>query len=533
MERKRVGIVGAGVSGLAACKHALDTGFSPVVFEADESIGGVWTRTLESTRLQATTGAYRFSDLAWPESVTEKYPSHRKVMDYIKSYACKFELLKYIRFNSQVLGVEYFGATEEEIMSLELWSGNGTAFGAGKGGVWRLTVKDLKVGNTEVFQVDFLILCIGRHSGTPNIPEFQANGPELFKGKILHSLDYSYMDNVAEFVKGKDVTIVGSGKSAFDIAAEVARVNGTSKPCTMIYRTKHWLVHKSSVWGVELGYLYLNRISQLLFHKPGEGFLHYILATALSPLRWAISKVIETYFKWSIPLQKHGMVPDYNFSYAMSACLIAMLPEGFYDMVDEGSIMLKKSKTFSFCDNGIILQDGNERVKSDIVILATGFRGDQKLRDIFTANWCKRIVAGSSNTAVPLYRECIHPRIPQLAIIGYSESLTHIYAAERMANWVAHFLGGGFQLPSIRCMEKSIAEWTKYKNRYNGKYFRRSCISTINIWFNDLLCQDIGCNPKRKKGFLAEWFQPYGPADYAARLVEQSSGSFRSKPSEH
>jgi len=64
-------------------------------------------------------------------------------------------------------------------------------------------------------------------------------------------------------------------------------------------------------------------------------------------------------------------------------------------------------------------------------------------------------------------------------------------------------------------MEKSVTEWAEYKNLYNGKYFRRSCISTTNIWLNDLLCQDMGCNPKRKKGFLAEWFQPYGPADYA------------------
>lgn len=80
--------------------------------------------------------------------------------------------------------------------------------------------------------MDFLILCIGRHSGTPNIPEFKANGPEFFRGKILHSLDYSYMDNVTEFVKGKNVTIVGSGKSAFDIAAEVARVNGESRIST-------------------------------------------------------------------------------------------------------------------------------------------------------------------------------------------------------------------------------------------------------------------------------------------------------------
>ena len=98
------------------------------------------------------------------------------------------------------------------------------------------------------------------------------------------------------------------------------------------------------------------------------------------------------------------MVPDYSFSFAMSSCLIAMLPEGFYDRVDKGSIILKKSKAFNFSSDGIILQDRNETIKSDIVILATGFRGDQKLRDIFTANWCRKIVAGSPDTAAPLYR---------------------------------------------------------------------------------------------------------------------------------
>jgi dimethylaniline monooxygenase (N-oxide forming) len=63
-------------------------------------------------------------------------------------------------------------------------------------------------------------------------------------------------------------------------------------------------------------------------------------------------------------------------------------------------------------------------------------------------------------------------------------------------------------------MEKSIAEWEKYKKRYNGEYVRRSCISTVNIWLNDFF-QDIGCNSRRKKGLLAELFQPSGPADYA------------------
>ncbi|KAJ4776900.1 Flavin-containing monooxygenase [Rhynchospora pubera] len=518
MDKRKVGIIGAGVSGLAACKHVIDKGFDPIVFEAEPDIGGVWAHTLESTRLQASTDAYRFSDFPWPADLADgACPSHDKVLEYIKAYAQQFNLVKCIRFNSRVMGMEYVGIDEEEMAAWETWAGNSKAFNSEKG-EWHITVEDLKLGITEVFRMDFVIVCIGLYSGTPNIPDFPTKeGPEIFKGQVIHSMDYSNMyDDVAlQFIKGKRVTVIGSGKSAFDIAAECARANGTEYPCTMVCRTKHWLVNDSQILGIDLGYFYLNRFSELLIHKPGQGFLSRLLPTCLSPLKWGISKVVETYFKSKIPLEKHGMVPEYSFGHAMSSCQIARLPEGFYDKVEEGSIVLKKSKSFTFCHDGVVLNGGDESIQSDLVIFATGFRGDQKLRNLFLSPWLQKLVAGSSNTTVSLYRECIHPRIPQLAVIGYSSSLTDMYVSERMSTWVAHFLAGSFQLPRIRKMEAGIQQWEKYKRRYNGKDFRSSCVSALNIWYNDILCQDMGQNPRRKKGFMAEWFEPYGPADYA------------------
>ncbi|KAL0427332.1 UNVERIFIED_CONTAM: putative flavin-containing monooxygenase 1 [Sesamum latifolium] len=362
---------------------AASRGFNPVVFEAEEQVGGLWNHTIESTRLQNIKDFFQFSDFPWPSSVRDPLPTNAQLLEYLQFYARHFELLPYIKFNSKVISVSYVGECEEEIQSWELWGGSGKAFGSK--GKWNLKVLHTKEESVKEYAAEFVVICIGRFSGLPEIPSFPPGyGPEVFSGKVLHSMDYSAMDNAnaAEFIKGKRIAIIGSGKSAVDIAFECGKANGNDIPCTVIQRTIHWMLpHDAQPWGLSSGFLCFSRFAELLVHKPGEGFLSSILATSLWPL------------------------------------------------------------CFSFCKEGLILDGEDDPVKADIVIYATGYKGDEKLKNIFSSPTFQDFIAGSPTSTIPLYRQMINPRIPQLVVISYSESLSKsLYIRDEVQ--VARILSG-------------------------------------------------------------------------------------------
>lgn len=145
-KKEVIAIIGGGISGLLACKYCISKGFDPILFESKSSIGGVWTKTIGSTKLQTPKPVYQFSDFPWPDSVNQVFPDQQMVLEYIESYARHFDLFSHIHFNSKVLSLNFEdgGSGDGE------WNLWGEAYSYSNKGKWKVTVQDTRAISPQI-----------------------------------------------------------------------------------------------------------------------------------------------------------------------------------------------------------------------------------------------------------------------------------------------------------------------------------------------------------------------------------------------
>ena len=97
--------------------------------------------------------------------------------------------------------------------------------------------------------------------------------------------------------------------------------------------------------------------------------------------RAVVSKFIESYVTWKLPLEKYGLKPDHSFEEDYASCQMALIPKNFFEEADKGMIRFKKTSKWCFYDQGIEFEDGTT-LEADVVILATGYDGKKKLKAI-------------------------------------------------------------------------------------------------------------------------------------------------------
>jgi len=196
----RVAIIGAGSSGIAACKVLKQHGVPFNCFEAGDRVGGNWvygnsnglSSAYQSLHINTSRPKMQYSDFPMPAHYPD-FPHHAQIAEYFDQYAEHFGIKPHIRFRTKVNSAEPVA-----------------------GGGWELTTDD---GRRELYRA--LIVANGHHwSRRWPDPQF----PGEFTGQIMHAHDYRTPDDFA----GKNVLVVGFGNSAVDIAVELSRVARSS-----------------------------------------------------------------------------------------------------------------------------------------------------------------------------------------------------------------------------------------------------------------------------------------------------------------
>ena len=231
MEAFKVGIIGAGPSGLAMLRafESEQKKGNPVpeikCYEKQANWGGMWNYTWRTgvgkfgEPIHGSMYKYlwsngpkeclEFSDYTFTEHFGQpisSYPPREVLFDYIEGRIKQSNARDYIQFDTVARWVDYLSDTKQ----------------------FRVVFDDLANNRTfeEIF--DYLVVGTG-HFSTPNMPFFK--GIDNFPGVVMHAHDFRGADPF----KGQRILLVGSSYSAEDIGVQCHKYG--SESVTISYRS--------------------------------------------------------------------------------------------------------------------------------------------------------------------------------------------------------------------------------------------------------------------------------------------------------
>lgn len=484
--KKKVAVIGGGVSGLAAAKAFKEKGHEVHAFERTHDIGGVWepSRSYPGVQTQSPKDLYRYTDHPMPDDYPE-WPKGPQVHAYLHSYADKHDLKPLFHLNTNVQTM--------------------TRRADGKPG-WTLTLEGPDGTRTEDF--DFVAVGTGQFSDKniishPGQDDFVAQG-----GKVMHSSEYTD----PSIVKGKRVVVLGASKSGTDIAVNAAQ-NG-AESVTLVYRENVWRV-PYFIGGINFKRLLYIRAQEMQFNGWGRGPAAKALAAVTHPLVWANFRGLETLLKLQLGLKKWDMVPDTPIEKAVS-CSLPIVTPGLFEAFKAGTVKPIRGTYERYEGNEIVLSTG-ERVKADISVLAVGWKLGVPYLD---PAYREKLIEPDGQYRV--YRLSVNPDLPEMGFVGFNSSFCSVLSAEMIANWLVRYADGQLKhQPSRAEMEADIEAnlaWRR-KERPAAQVYGGLCSAPFHFRHFDEVLADIGATKRKRSNPLAEQFSyPSAPA-YGAFLA--------------
>ncbi|MBV6626500.1 MAG: NAD(P)-binding domain-containing protein [Rivularia sp. (in: Bacteria)] len=460
MNIKKVCVVGAGVSGLVAAKTFLEEGCEVTVLEKKSGLGGVWEKSSSypNVTTQSSRHTYCFSDYPMPEDYPE-WPSGEQVRKYLQSYADHFGVSERITFQAEVTDI--YRKTEEA-----LW------------------VVSFKINNQDKVEeknqeFDFVLVC----NGTFNIPKIpKIPGKEEFiatGGNILHSVEFKD----SSLIKDKRVVVVGFGKSACDIATFAV---DNAKESTLVFRRALWKIPHFIFNKIQFEHILSTRFAELWLPSRKPQGIKKLLHRVGKPFVWAFWRLNELTLRKQFNLDGSNLLPAELMNKTLS-CSANLAPENFYKYVESGKIKAKKASIAKFLSGGVELDSG-EQLQADVVIFGTGFH-----QDIAFLEQKYRQLVMDENGNFKMFRNLIHPDIPNMGFLGYNSSFFCPLTSEIGAWWLAEYIKENLVLPTPSQMREEMDKQLSWSiNNLPRDFAYGTCVAPLSFNYLENLIEDMG-----------------------------------------
>ena len=399
-----VAIIGTGFGGLAAAVRLKQAGIDDVVlFERAADVGGVWREnTYPGAACDVMSHLYSLS-FAPKADWSRRFAPQAEIHQYLRDVAHDFDLLRHVRFSTEVLAA---ALDEAE-------------------GCWRLTLS----GGGE-HRADVLVAATGQLS-RPSRPALP--GLESFRGTVFHSAQWQHEHDVT----GERVAVIGTGASAIQfvpaVAARTASLAVFQRSAPFVF-PKHdgpYSDRARRLYARVPGLLRLSRQAIYLRNEVRSLFLNTeprLLVSYRMAFRRHLRRAVPD------PVLREKLTPTDPLG-----CKRILISNDWYPALQLPQVEVVPDPVTAVREHAVVTADGTEH-GVDTIVLGTGFAATEFLVPMRVTGRGGRVLHEEWADGARAYLGTVVPGFPNFFLVyGPNTNLGHnsiIVMIEAQVGWI-------------------------------------------------------------------------------------------------
>ncbi|KAF0844780.1 flavin-containing monooxygenase [Nocardia caishijiensis] len=346
-EHRHIVVIGAGFGGIGLAIKLREAGFDDlVILERAADLGGSWqANTYPGCACDVPSQLYSYSFAPNPDW-SRTYGKQSEILDYIRSVATEFDVVRHLRLNTELLAARW--DEDDTLWRLETSAGELTA--------------DFVISATGIFA----------EAKYPSLP-----GIDTFRGRTFHSLHWDHEHDLF----GERVAVIGTGASAVQFIPEI---QPKVAALTVFQRSAPWIVPRMDRRTLELERFILRTVPltrkaiRAAWYTAIEGFglVGFVDNRFRHPYemlgRWQLRRQVRD------PELRAKLTPDY-----MIGCKRAIFSDAYLPALDQDNVEVVTDGIAEVRPYSIVTRAGHE-IPVDTIIYGTGFEPTPSTYDRIT-----------------------------------------------------------------------------------------------------------------------------------------------------